>query len=224
MDSSPLAFSTWVGQTALAEFRQIGVHREFEAGELLFMEDSTPGNVLFIESGLITVYVTANVGTELILGIYGRGHLLCEVSALEQTPRSASGRGRTAGAVTEISGLAFRAFVARHPEAMRYILTAVRLRLRRAERERLSYLSVDVRGRVARTLLTWAESFGIRTGSQVTISGFSRRELAQTVGASPKSVDEALAALTANGALRTGRLQFVLSDLPRLRALGSADS
>lgn len=219
VDSAPPAFSTWMEQAALDELRSQGVRRPFRTGTRLFRQDDPHGSVFLIESGLVTVSVADADGTELIVGIYGRGELMCEVSAVEKSPRSASGVGRRPGFVTEIPGSAFRAFTVRHPQAMRYLLTAVRLRLQRAEQARLTQLSVDVLGRVAQTLLSWAESFG-RTGpSHITITGFSRRELAQTVGASPKSVDAALARLTSDGVVRTGRLLFVLRDLPRLRAL-----
>lgn len=215
---TPAPFGTRIGPQALLELRRDGVGRPYEARELLFMEHDSAGSVFLIESGRIKVYVTASDGTDLILGIYGQGELLCELSALERLPRSASGAGRKEGIVTEIPGPAFRAFVGRHPEAMLHILATVRHRLRRADQERLSYRSDRVRIRVIRKLLTWSESYGRRTPDGIVLAGFSRSDLAQSIAASEKTVDAVLADLTVKGVLATKREWFLLRDTAMLRA------
>ena len=181
------------------------------------MERDPSAGVFLIESGLIKIHITASDGTELILGIYGRDELLCELSALERSPRSASGTGRANGMVTEIPGAVFRAFVGRHPEALQHVLATVRHRLQRADQERLSYLSDGVRMRVVRKLLTWAGRFGDRTAEGLVVSGFSRRDLAQSVAANEKTVDSILSSLAAEGVLTTSRERFLLLDVELLR-------
>src|SRR5262249_16292505 len=141
-------FGSQVSRHVLDELRRAGTTRTYHAGDLLFLENDTSGNVFLIESGLVKVYVTANDGSELILGMYGRGELLCELSALERVPRSASGAGQKQGMLTEIPGAAFRAVIGRHPDALLGVLTTISRRLQRADRERLSYLAQDVRLRV----------------------------------------------------------------------------
>ncbi|GHG05377.1 transcriptional regulator [Amycolatopsis bullii] len=188
------------------------------------MEHDAPGSVFLIEAGLVKVYVTAGNGKELILGIYGRGELLCELSAMDHAPRSASGKGRTNGTVTEIPGVEFRAFIGRHPAAMQHVLRTVQNRLHRADRERLSYLSDGVRVRVIRTLLDWADHFGRESTGGTEVSGFSRRDLAQSVAASEKTVDDVLTALTTEGAMATDKKWFLLRDVDGLRKSTCADS
>lgn len=181
------------------------------------MEGDEPGNVFLVESGSVKVYMISAEGTELILGFCGAGDLLCETSALEEIPRSTCGTGRLDGMVTEIPGAAFRSFVRNHPEAMSHVLSVVRHRLRDSDQERLSYASDSVGARVSRKLLSWAITYGkSEQGGKVVVRGFSRRELAQSVAAAEKTVDDVLVSLTAAGLISTGRLQFVLHDPSRL--------
>jgi CRP-like cAMP-binding protein len=187
------------------------------------MENESPGSVFLVESGLIKVYVTAGNGKELILGIYGRGELLCELSAMYRAPRSASGRGRISGTITEIPGAEFRAFIGRHPAAMQHVLRTVQSRLHRADQERLSYLSDVVRVRVVRKLLSWADQYGRKhsTGG-IEISGFSRQDLAQSVAASDKTIDDVLSELTAEGVVATAKKWFLLRNRVQLQAIADA--
>jgi CRP/FNR family cyclic AMP-dependent transcriptional regulator len=215
------SFGAKISRSALGELRASGIIRRFGENDQLFMENESGGSVFLVEAGLIKVYVTAGNGKELILGIYGRGELLCELSAMYQAPRSASGRSRTSGMVTEISGAEFRAFIGRHPAAMQHILRTVQSRLHRADQERLSYLSDAVRVRVVRKLLTWADQYGKKhsTSGGVEIAGFSRQDLAQSVAASEKTVDDVLTALTAEGVIATDKKWFLLRNVGQLRAI-----
>jgi CRP/FNR family transcriptional regulator, cyclic AMP receptor protein len=218
----PDSFGAKIGRDALVELRANGIIRRFGENDQLFMENDSSGSVFLVESGLIKVYVTAGNGKELILGICGRGELLCELSAMDRRPRSASGRSRTSGTVTEIPGAEFRAFVGRHPVAMQHILRTVQDRLHRADQERLSYLSEGVRVRVIRKFLDWADRYGRERAGGIEIAGFSRRDLAQSVAASEKTVDDVLSALTAEGAIATDKKWFLLRDVDRLRQSAEA--
>jgi CRP/FNR family transcriptional regulator len=213
------SFGASIGPDALSALRAAGTRKRYTSGELLFMEGEPDGNVLLVESGIVKVFVTAEQGKELILGIYGKGELLCEMSALGRQPKSASGRARRGGCVTEIRGDAFRAFVRRNPAAMTHVLSIVQLRLRRADQARLSYLSDDVSVRVVRTLLDWGSRYGIsHSNGRIKILHFTRKELAQSVAASEKTVDDVLTSLSSEGLLKTGRQLFDLVDPSRLNS------
>ncbi|WP_410576060.1 Crp/Fnr family transcriptional regulator [Amycolatopsis sp. lyj-108] len=226
VDGAPRStFASRLGRVALSDFRKLGTTRKFAAGDQLFMEGDAPGNVFLVESGSIRVYMISPAGTELILGFRGAGDLLCETSALEGIPRSTCGTGRVDGEVTEISRSAFRSFIRRHPEAMAHVFSVIRDRLRDSDQERLSYASESVAARVSRKLASWADMYGSpQPGGRVVIRGFSRKELAQSVAAAEKSVDEVLVALRAAGLISTGRLQIVMNDPHRLLSWPLAQS
>lgn len=204
--------------TQLDGLRERGEIRRFRPAELIFLEGEVGTDVFLVESGLVKIYVTAPNGDELILGLHGKGELIGEMAVLGQAARSASAMGHTAGSLFRVSGKDFRAFLVEHPDAMTHVLHLAQQRLRGADRERLSYLSDDVSARVARKLLAWAPAHGAeRADRAIVISRFSRRELAQCVAASEKTVDDVLATLCAAGLITTGRRRFVLLDPLRLQ-------
>jgi CRP/FNR family cyclic AMP-dependent transcriptional regulator len=210
-------FADQLTRSALGQLRDIGRIRPFTPRQILFLEGESAEDVYLVESGLVKVYVTSPDGVELILGVYGRGELLGEMAATGGGVRSASGMGHTSGRVLQVSGQRFRTFLGERPTVMAQVLEVVQQRLRRADRERLSYLSDDVPARVAHKLLSWAQRFGdvVQDGS-IVITRFSRRELAQSVAAADQTVDGALLALSAAGLIATGRRKFVVLDAPRL--------
>ncbi|MEC3977971.1 Crp/Fnr family transcriptional regulator [Amycolatopsis sp. H20-H5] len=215
----PASFGARLGREALEELRRTGIAKKYSIGDLLFMQGDDHGNVFLVESGQVKVYVTGPEGAVLILGIYGRGEVLCEMSALEQLPRSASGVARTPTVVTEINGRNFRAYVRRNPDVMSHVLSVMRHRLHKADDERLSYLSEGVVVRVTRKLLAWAATYGaVELDGRVEILGFTRRDLAQSVAAAEKSVDDVLSTLTNAGLITTGRRRFVLLAPAQLQA------
>jgi CRP/FNR family transcriptional regulator, cyclic AMP receptor protein len=210
-------FADLVGDSVLEWLRSRGTRRPVRAGEVLFLEGEHTDDVLLLESGLVKVYVTAPGGAELILGLYGAGELLGEMSAVGWGDRSASATGHTPGTAIQLRGRQFRAFLQQHPAALVHVLGVVQQRLRRADQERLSYLADDVAGRVARRLLSWAKVHGqARANGAVAVLDMSRKELAQSIAASEKHVDAVLTAMRCAGLITTGRRLFVLVDPERL--------
>ncbi|WP_197319446.1 Crp/Fnr family transcriptional regulator [Saccharomonospora sp. NB11] len=197
----------------LHQLRKRGTRRTYTKSEILLLEGTDPGPVLILESGLVKVTVSAEAGEELLLGFRGPGELLGEMSALRGCPRSATVTAHAPSSVTEIPEKVFRQFLLEHPNALLRMLLATHDRLRKADQERLLYLSKRVVERVASRLLEWCVRFGKASPEgHVEIRRFSRRELAQSIAASEKTVDEALAALTRDRILRTGRQLFVILD------------
>lgn len=196
----------------------LGRTRTFRGQEVLSRQGEPGDTVLIVLSGLVKVAVSSAAGDEVLLGIYGRGELLGEVSALSRAARSATVTGHAPGAVVEIPAARFRVFVAERPHLLGAVLAPAAQRLRRADRHRLSYAGTDVGGRVASTLLGWAERHGEDSDEGVVIGvPASRRELAQAVAASEKTVDDVLTILSRAGLVRTGRRRFVLVDTDGLR-------
>jgi CRP/FNR family transcriptional regulator, cyclic AMP receptor protein len=217
-DRSAGPFAHRLTTAALEELRGAGHIRSFGVGQILFLDGERADDVFLIESGLVKVYVSSEDGVELILGLYGPGELLGEMAATGDGVRSATGMGHTAGAVLQVSGLRFRALLAAHPTIMSCVLSVVQQRLRTADRDRLSFLSDGVAARVANKLLYWAQNFGdVYEDGSIVITRFSRRELAQSVAASEKTVDDALSVLHGAGLINTGRRRFVVLDAPRLQ-------
>jgi CRP/FNR family transcriptional regulator, cyclic AMP receptor protein len=197
---------------------RLGRARAFRSEEILSRQGEPGDAVLIVLSGLVKVAVSSVDGDEVLLGIYGHGELLGEVSALHQAARSTTVTGHLPGEVVEIAATRFRAFVAERPELLGAVLAPAAQRLRRADLHRLSYAGTDVGGRVVFTLLDWAERYGTTSEEGVVLGvRASRRELAQAVAASEKTVDDVLTVLSRARLIRTGRRRFVLLDTAGLR-------
>ena len=192
---------------------RLGARREFRAQQVLTRQGEPGHAVLIVLSGLVKVAVSSADGDEVLLGLYGRGELLGEVSALQGAARSATVTGHLPGELVEIPASRFRDFVGSRPDLLGAVLAPTAQRLRRADLHRLQYAGSDVGGRVAAILLGWAERYGTASDEGVVIGvRASRRELAQAVVASEKTVDDVLTVLSRAGLVRTGRRRFVLRD------------
>lgn len=199
------------------ELRGLGRRREFREQQVISRQGDRGDAILIIDSGLVKVSVASPEGKEVLLGLYGRGELLGEVSALQGTPRSATVTGHVPGTLTEITAARFGRFVTERPEILGAVLAPAAQRLRKADMDRLSYVGTDVGGRVAVTLLLWAEQYGTPSREGIVIGvRASRRELAQAVAASEKTVDDVLTLLSRARLIRTGRRRFVLLDVDAL--------
>lgn len=203
--------------TTRAELFRRARWRAFAIDEVLSRQGEAADGVLIIDSGLVKVSVGSAGGTEIVVGLFGRGHLLGEVSALRRTRRSATVVGHMPGAILHLGGDAFRDLLAGQPDLFAVVLAAANQRLLDADRHRLALASDDVTGRVASTLLSWASEYGRGTEHGILIGlRVSRRELAQIVTASEKSVDDVLTSLKRAGLVQTGRRRFVVRDVPAL--------
>jgi len=129
------SFAQRVGDDMMDRLRLIGQQWEFDEHDVLFRQGDPVDDVMIIEAGLVSVHVL-DEPAELTLGVYGRGDLLGEMSALERGPRAASGVAYAPGMVTIVSGPRFRAFLKVHPDAMGHALGVVLHRVRRAYQER----------------------------------------------------------------------------------------
>jgi CRP/FNR family cyclic AMP-dependent transcriptional regulator len=207
------------GDRTRQQLLRLGTHRPFRRGELLMMAGSPSDEVLLIETGRVKVVLSAPDGSETIVGWYGPGELIGELGVMSGGPRSANVVAQRAGRALHVPGEVFRAWVDRDRDALVYVNEMLRKRLHNADRRRLALASRDVPGRVAAQLLDWARDHGEPQGAAVVVRGFTQRELAQTVTASEKFVDEVLRELRSAGLLETGRCRFTLLRPERLEEL-----
>jgi CRP/FNR family transcriptional regulator, cyclic AMP receptor protein len=196
----------------------LGREQPFKAQEIVSHQGSPPDSVFLITSGIVKVTALSLSGREVILGFRAAGELLGEYSALHGSPRSGNVVGHEAGALLRISAQRFRQCAFAHPEIFAAMLTVSGQRLHQSDIHRVSYAAHDVPYRTAATLLDWATRYGVDTQDGVRIRlRVSRRELAQVIAASEKSVDDVLTTLRRSGLVTTGRRLLVVSDIERLR-------
>jgi CRP/FNR family transcriptional regulator, cyclic AMP receptor protein len=197
------------GKLVCAELRDLGDQLYFDRNETLIAVGAPSDHVLLIEHGLVKVLLPGK-GRELVAGIYGPGELMGEQGVLFSETRSATVLAHTRGAATRISGRLFRHYLDRNPAVLGALYGILRDRLRKADHRQLSLVFQDVSTRVARQLLAWSETLGTATADGVVISGLSRIDLSQCIGAGETTVDAVLKDFTSRGLVRTHWRKYLL--------------
>lgn len=209
-------FINKAGMRVWGELRKLGTRTHFDRDEILITAGAPSDHVLLIEQGLVKVLLPGK-GRELIAGIYGPGELIGEQGVVFSETRSATVVAHTRVAATRVPGRLFRHYVERNPAVLGALYGILRDRLRKADHRQLSLVFQDVSTRVARQLLAWSETLGTPTADGVVISGLSRKDLSQCVGAGETTVDAVLKDFTFRGLVRTHWRKYVLPSPQRLR-------
>jgi CRP/FNR family transcriptional regulator, cyclic AMP receptor protein len=196
----------------------VGRARRYERGRPIFHEGDTSNFVVVLERGRVKIVTTTATGSETLLSVRGTGSLVGEFAALDDSPRLA-----TAVAIERVGALVvsaddFREFLARHPRAAVELVHTLVGRLRESDRRRVEFGAYDTTRRLAAVLVDLASHAATSESHDVEIR-LAQHELAAMIGASRESVARGLAALRAEGLVRTGRGTIVLADVEALRAV-----
>ncbi len=135
------------------------------ADEVLFLAGDPGDGCYRIDEGLLKVTMVSRVGNERILAFLGPGAIVGELSLIDGLPRSATVVAVRDAALSFLSRAAFEAFVQKHPEIYKSLVTLLATRLRETDAAVAAGSFLPLKGRVARTLLELAENFGRDVGS-----------------------------------------------------------
>jgi CRP/FNR family cyclic AMP-dependent transcriptional regulator len=138
---------------------------KLNADAVLFLAGDDGDGCYRIDDGLLKVTMVSRAGTERILAFLGPGAIVGELSIIDGLPRSASVVAVRAAALSFLSRAAFEAFVAKHPEVYKSLVTLLATRLRETDAVIAAGSFLPLRGRVACTLLELAQDFGQDVGS-----------------------------------------------------------
>jgi CRP/FNR family transcriptional regulator, cyclic AMP receptor protein len=205
--------------------RNNGRARAFRRGEVLIAEGAPSDEVLLIESGKVKIVLHGPNGADSILGFYGAGALMGEMGVMGNRPRSADVIARTPGVALHIEADTFRRLLRDYPGVSTYVTEVLEQRLFQADQRQRVHASFEVSVRVARQLLSWAQTSGeLVSGGGLRVRGLTQLEIAQFVTASAKTVDHVLKQLRSDKLLETGRRSYLLPD-PQLleRCLSDPD-
>ncbi|HEV8653366.1 MAG TPA: Crp/Fnr family transcriptional regulator [Actinomycetes bacterium] len=195
----------------------------YPQGSFLFHQGEPAAHVYIVTAGEVAIVSPARGGSEQVHRIIGSGQLFGELALLSRGRRTAGARATSASTVWAVERDAFWAFLDATPAAQAALLRLVVSLL--ADREAMidDLLSLDVRGRLAKALLTLADRHGRREGQgqvQVTIPvRLTHRDLAGMVGASRENVSRALAGFRRRGFVEYDAEAIRLLDPDALRRL-----
>ncbi len=205
-----------LAQADLEQVARVTVERQFDRGDIIFLEGRPNGALHYLCSGLVKVFKTSLDGREQVLRLIGAGNTFNEVPALDGGPNPASAAAMEACTIYVIQRTELRKLIVERPavaegvvqvlaSALRHLVTLV---------EDLSFRHVTAR--VARLLLD-QEAATMPAGASA--RRLTQQEMGAIVGTAREVVGRALKELEAAGAIEMRQGRAVVVDRERLGLL-----
>ena len=188
-----------VAESLVREMRSRVVLR----GEVLY-RSGDPGDSLFVVlAGCLQAFRGDRYGRVQTLEILTAGGIVGELSLVDRLPRTATVAALHDAELAVLEFDRLEGVLERHPQMAIALLRYFSGRLRRANEAVADMALMDVRARVAKTVLELAARFGRPQPAGIEVDhGLSQEDLARYVGASREMVNRALADLQARNVLR----------------------
>ena len=196
--------------------------RHFHRGEVIFHQEDPADRIHIIVTGTVKISITSEDGRERDIALFQPSDCFGEMALLDGSNRSA-----TATAVEETETMAlyrqdFLDYLSENPEVASDVNSLLIQRLRNSNEMLGDMVFLDVPTRVAKQLLTLAETYSDESESGASIVvPMGQDELARLVGASRETVSRALNSYRRLGILDTAHRRITITDLPRLEKMAS---
>jgi CRP/FNR family cyclic AMP-dependent transcriptional regulator len=191
--------------------------RHVRRGESVFAEGDEGEVVFLILEGKIKITRSASEDRENLLAVLGPGEVFGELSVFDPGPRTASATAVDSCELVWLSHSQLRIWLAESPDVAQLLIQVLARRLRRTNDAMVDLVFADVPGRVAKALLSLAESFGRPDQGGILVEhGLTQEELAQLVGASRETVNKALADFATRGWVKLATRTVLIVDEGRL--------
>jgi CRP/FNR family cyclic AMP-dependent transcriptional regulator len=189
-----------------ADLRRLGelLHRKtFPAGKSLMTVEQTGEVVYFVLSGTVKVHVEQEDGSDVIISILGPGEVIGEMSALDQTNRSASVVTIEETTLLWMDRETFRHCLTANPTLAANLACTLSARMRSANDQIQSLAAVEVEARIARRILAFAERYGqpLPNGDLRIPIRLTQTDIANLVGASREHTNKILVSYKERGYL-----------------------
>ena len=218
-DTEAPTFLDRLGERGRQALEEAGSRRQHRRGATLFREGDSTDGVIVLLSGTLKLTKLSLDGREIILGLRGPGEVLGELSAIDGSPRSATGVFLTKGSALHLSAKQFNGLVDSEHSVAAATLRTVAHRLREASDRQLEFGTSDALTRVCARLVDLAQDLPPSADGTIAMrSPLSQQELADWAGVSRDAVVRVLKTARELGWLDTGRQTFVLRDLDAIRA------
>lgn len=205
-----------LSEETLNSFLSHCVRRKFPKKGIIFRAGDAAKSLYYILDGSVTVSVADEDGHEVILAYLHKGEFIGEVGLfISNTERSAMVRARTECELAEISydrlgELVKKDLRDQHAEILSMVGYQLSKRLLKTS-DRVSLLtSMDVAGRIARTLLDLCHEPHAMTHPEGTQIHISRQEIGRIVSCSRETVGRVLKTMTEEGMIEVKGMDIVV--------------
>ena len=196
--------------------------RRYQRGEVIFHEDDPADRMHIIVDGRVKISIASEDGRERDIALFQSGDCFGEMALLDGSNRSATATAMDATETMVLFRQDFLDFLGENPELAADVNTMLVQRLRNVNQMLGDMVFLDVPTRVAKQLLTLAETYGEETkaGDDIVVP-MGQDELARLVGASRETVSRALNSYRRLGMLDTSHRRITITDLAKLERMAS---
>lgn len=190
--------------------------RKFPKKGVIFREFDLAHSLYFIVEGSVAVTYADEDGREMILAYLHKGAFIGEIGLfISNTHRSAMVRARTECELAEISyerfdGLVKKELREQHAEILSAVGLQLSERLLKTSKKIGLLTSMDVAGRIARTLLDLCHEPHAMTHPEGTQIHISRQEIGRIVSCSRETVGRVLKQMTEDGMIEVKGMDIVV--------------
>lgn len=212
--SDMLARSSLFGELARDELSALGAaaqRLDFSREQVIFSMNEAPDGLYVVARGRVKVCVPTAAGKELILATLGPGDVFGEMALLDDAPRSASVVAQLPTTAYRLRRNDFLRLLDEHPGIARKLLMEMSQRLRRANAQVESLVSLDVVGRLARFFIDLARQHGQALGNGwVAVRRPTHQDIAASIGATRETVTRLIAELEQRGLIvNDGKMTYL---------------
>ena len=190
-----------------------------DQGEVLFRAGDDSTGFYSVVDGLLKISVTSDDGQERLIAIIGPDDIVGEMGVVDGLPRSADVTALRASELAHIRKADFEAIAQANPSLYQHILRALSGRLRQANDAGAARSMLPLEGRLAKALLSLADSFGndLPDGRTVIRYKITQADIGNMCGAARENVNRQLGEWRRDGLVSKISGYYCLHDK---RALG----
>jgi CRP-like cAMP-binding protein len=192
--------------------------REFDRGEMLYLEGDSFHQVLMLISGVVKITQLGLSGTQVILRLGVHGDITDAGRVFTADKHCTTAHAFRPCRVLAWDADNFKALVKRYPVLYQNMCQVNCERLKELEERFREVATERVGTRVARQMVRLLDQIGRHSNGVIEI-GLSREELAQMTGTTLFTVSRLLSAWEARGLVRPRREAVAVYDVPSLRAV-----
>jgi len=193
--------------------------RHFGRGASIYPQGTHRGLVFIVLAGEVSLSVLLPNGQRILCALHQPGAIFGFPLAETERPRWSAAEGFTPATVALVPRRDFEHVIAALPPAVviRFFNKVLERQARFAMRL-VHCVALDLRGRLAMTLIDLATTFGVPQPGGVRVQlPITHENLAEMVGASRERISKAMAALMADGLIRYARQSVTVVDLRGLQ-------
>ncbi len=206
-------------ESELSELNELLHRKSFTAGNNVITVAQSSEVIYLLLDGSVKIYVDQIDGSEVILAFLGPGDTFGEMGLVDSAGRSASVLALEKCACLAMDRGSFHRCLLNMSRLSYNLVRLLSRRLRLANEQIQALSTLDVRGRVARQFLAFAQTYGQEEGSEsVRIPlRLTQTDVASLVGASRERVNQVIVDFKESGFLSVdARHHFTVHDIQAL--------